>query len=141
MIPNTHPNLVAAYKDDGGGSEPHWVHLPVAGFDDDGTPLVIDQDGRNSRRVVHATTYSNYEGLCDDPHPRIVQIMPADGWRVEYTNGDGPVWDTPLAGWGLLADGEVVPLDADPDGFVEQIRFNGKSKTKYRIYHQEQAES
>lgn len=37
---------------------------------------------------------------------RIVQIMPADGWKAVYVNGDGVVAVVPLVGWALVEDGE-----------------------------------
>ena len=55
---------------------------------------------------------------------RIVQIMPSEGWRAAYRLGsedspDGKVYSYPLLGWGLQADGHIVPLEAAGNSWVE----------------------
>jgi len=53
----------------------------------------------------------------------IVQIVPAEGWRVAYAfelpGGGVEARSFPLAAWGLTAAGEVVPLEVDGNGIAE----------------------
>lgn len=51
---------------------------------------------------------------------KIIQIMPAGGWQVRHVIGDQP-YVIPLLGWGLLSNGEVVPLDMDDKGIAEVL--------------------
>ena len=127
MIPAP-PGLVALFKYDKSPSS----SMPIVAFDDDGHPLVIDENGkRNKVQLVHADAWSNYDGMAEDPHPPISALLPAGGWRVEFTETDGAKWSEPLVGWGLKA-GVVVPLTTDIDGTVDD--FDLYSGT-YRIYH------
>lgn len=129
MIPAP-PGLTARYKH---GEEPgHWSHRPVIAFsEDDGHPLVIG-DGKRDRDLIRAGTYANYDGMGDDPYPAIVALLPAGGWRVAWPQEDGTEWSQPLVGWGLRADGSVVPLDTDATGSVEELdSLHGK----FRICH------
>ena len=91
--------LYAACKDDSGEGASHHYHR-VLGFDEDGTALVV---ASNERRLVPADILDNFEGLVDfGPHYNdLTTIIPADGWRVEFTHGDGGTEDMPLAGWGM----------------------------------------
>ena len=43
---------------------------------------------------------------------RLIQLLPAEGWGVLF-DGDGRADVGPLAAWGLLANGETVPLWAE----------------------------
>ena len=71
--------------------------------------------------------------MIEDTHPdKIVSIIPGDGWRVEWSPDNAPKWSQPLVGWGLTADGDVVPLDVDSTGMVEPV---GSVATPARIYH------
>ncbi len=129
MIPAP-PGLIARYKQDE-SSPLAWDHRPVIAFGDDGHPLVIG-GGKRDRSLVRAGAYSNYDGLGDDPYPPVVALLPAGGWRVAGAQDDGTVWSQPLVGWGLRADGSVVPLDTDGTGCVEELdSLHGK----YRVYH------
>lgn len=58
--------------------------------------------------------------MQQDPNRRIVQLLPGNGWNIwRYT--DKPI-ASPLIGWALLANGEVVPLDSDTNGIVDDAR-------------------
>lgn len=73
-------------------------------------------------------------GTQSDGDPtRIVALLPADGWRVEWTQSKtSPFWSQPLVGWGLRADGRVVALEADTSGVVTAVN----SLDHYRhVYH------
>ena len=50
----------------------------------------------------------------------IVQIIPGTGWVLEYLNEDGQLDVSPLLAWGLQGGGNVVPLDVDECGFVDE---------------------
>jgi hypothetical protein len=123
------PGLVALYKHD---SPEHHTEMTIVAFDDDGHPLVIDKNGkRNKTQLIRADSWANYDGMADDPYPSITAIMPAGGWRVEWTDSDGTIWSEPLAGWGLKGDA-VVPLSTDSTGLVDDFDLVGG---KWRIYH------
>jgi hypothetical protein len=127
MIPAP-PGLVALYKHN---DPPHHTDIPVIAFDE-GRPLVIDRDGKHDKtRLIRADSYSNYDGMAQNPYPGITALLPAGGWRVEFTDPDGSKWSEPLVGWGLR-DGSVVPLTTDSTGYVND--FDPLSQ-EYRIYH------
>ena len=132
MIPAP-PGLSARYKHE--GPRPYWTRRRVVAFDDDWQPLVITDD----HRLELASRYSNFDGITDHADPDrhdVTAIMPAGGWRIEYTNADGSKWSEPLAAWGLMG-GEVVPLTTDCDGVVMSLDgFTGK----YRVYHPDATE-
>lgn len=108
-------------------------------FDDDGTPMIVGERGKDERRLVPAGTYANYDGISHDPYPNIISMIPANGWRIGYKDKDGSEWSQPLVGWGLKADGEIVPLDADSSGLVDDCE--GQAEGSYRIYHPEHESS
>jgi hypothetical protein len=128
------PGLSARYKHD---NPKHHSSIAIVAFDDDGHPLVIDEDGRRDKtRLIRADAYGNYDGMAEDPHPPITALLPAGGWRAEFTDDDGVTWSMPLVGWGLKG-GAVVPLTTDTDGMVEDFDHYGG---KYRIYHPDATE-
>lgn len=48
--------------------------------------------------------------------PKIVQMMPAPGWRALYrgtTNDERSYMEAILVGWGLYDNGEIFPLTVD----------------------------
>ena len=128
MIPAP-PGLVALYKHD---KPSHSTDLPIVAFDDDGHPLVIDQDGkRDKTRLIRADAYVNYDGMAEDPYPSVTVLLPAGGWRAEFTDPDGTKWSEPLVGWGLKG-GTTIPLTTASDGMVDDFdHYSGE----YRIYH------
>lgn len=67
----------------------------------------------------------------NDPD-RIVQIIPGGGWLVTHYPDVGDEYTMPLVAWGLSADGVVVPLDGDRDGFVEHLR---DTAGRWRLHH------
>jgi len=125
MIPAP-PGLTARYKHD---NPKHWTRRRVIAFDDDWQPLVISGD----RRLEYASRYGNYDGITDhlDDAGSYTAIMPAGGWRVEYTDPDGSKWSEPLVGW-ALKDGSVVPLTTDSTGLIDDLDHGSG---EYRIYH------
>lgn len=42
--------------------------------------------------------------------PKVIQIIPCDGWTVAIGNVGDDKRQQPVAAWGLLDNGEVVPL-------------------------------
>lgn len=52
---------------------------------------------------------------------RIVQLIPADGWVAVYKDNDTEL-RAPLVAWALRRDGEVIPLDTNPEGDVGDPR-------------------
>ncbi|MFD2792909.1 hypothetical protein ACFS27_05030 [Promicromonospora vindobonensis] len=55
----------------------------------------------------------------NDEH--IVQLIPADVWVAVYKDDDTEL-RAPLVAWALRRDGQVVPLDTDPEGDVGDPR-------------------
>lgn len=64
-----------------------------------------------------------------------IQIMPSDGWRIEWDDGDEEGWDQPLVGWGVTRLGLIYPLTAGSDGMVEKVESYGSGRDNFRIYH------
>ena len=42
---------------------------------------------------------------------RIIQIIPAHGWRAAHRDDDGKLFAVPVALWGLKRSGDVVGLE------------------------------
>ena len=76
----------------------------------------------------------------------IIQIMPAGGWRVKWTEKEDPdkplevpvPQDEPLVGWALTCSGNVVALVRSSSGFAEKA-FNEFSYTSFEVYHGKEA--
>lgn len=78
-------------------------------------------------------SYDNHCSRCCDVSEetgRIVQIMPADGWLEEYEEPDGSITVEPLVGWGLKADGSVVPLN-----FIDHQSGAVEVEDHVRVFH------
>jgi hypothetical protein len=89
------PGLVARYKYT--APKPHWTHRRVVAFDDNGQPLIVSDD----HRIEPASRYGNYDGITDQDDPDddpYTALMPAAGWRIEYTNPDGTTYSEPARG-------------------------------------------
>lgn len=130
MIP-ARPGLVANYKrqrtdSTGAKGKPWWEPRPIEGWSDDGVPLVLDRYGQleDARRI------EGYEGI-DQSGTDIVALIPAGGWRVEFSTEDG-TFSEPLVGWALRSDGSVVALATDSTGEVEDLEGYAD---KPRIFH------
>lgn len=50
---------------------------------------------------------------------KIIQIIPADGWYAYYLQDDGPSCRCKIACLALTDDGEILFMDADDSGFVD----------------------
>ncbi|PBC96183.1 hypothetical protein BX281_4198 [Streptomyces sp. Ag82_O1-15] len=55
----------------------------------------------------------------------VVAALPGGGWRVAYEQEDGTVEISPLLAWLVLADGQMIPMDAGHDGSVNDPRTTG----------------
>ncbi|MEU2434500.1 hypothetical protein ABZ611_34345 [Streptomyces sp. NPDC007861] len=62
----------------------------------------------------------------------VVAALPGGGWFTEYKQDDGSVQAYPLVAWLVLADGEMIPMDAAVDGFVQDPRETGNF---HRLFH------
>jgi hypothetical protein len=123
------PGTVARYKFDNNG-HPYYDEKPVIAFDGDGRALVA-----GGRRLVPADDYANFTGL--DERAGYVALIPAGGWRVEFSDDDGSKWDEPLAGWALKNSGRIDPFTTDADGLTQNFdSYAGQ----YRIYHPDTTE-
>jgi hypothetical protein len=122
------PGIIARYKHD---TRPRWTHRRVVAFDDDWQPLIISDD----HLLEPASRYGNYDGITDQHDPDgdpLTALLPAGGWRLEYTDDDGTKWSEPLVGWGLKQTGEVVALVTDDEGQVDHLDYLGG---KRRVIH------
>jgi hypothetical protein len=129
MIPAP-PGWAARYKHTAAGDgSTYWTEKRVIAWDDDGAPLVVDDE---TGRLIAASHWSNFDGVDQAHESPIVSVAPAGGWISEYTL-DGKKYAAPLIGWGLRADGTVVPLETDGDGYVDVSR--ARKDTEIRIYH------
>lgn len=50
---------------------------------------------------------------------KIVQIIPATGWRALYAEDDGTWTWTDLVCWALFENGDIQPIDTDRTGIVD----------------------
>ncbi|MFH8417065.1 hypothetical protein [Streptomyces collinus] len=64
----------------------------------------------------------------------IVAALPGGGWFTEYEQDDGSVETYPLVAWLVLADAEMIPMDASTNGFVQDPRDVGNFQ---RLFHPE----
>lgn len=128
------PGLSARYMHDEGTPSEHFTFKKIVAFDDDAYPYVISEN--TERRLVRAAQYANFDGIVDDPYPPIVAIAPANGYRVEFTDpSNGAKYSSPLVGWALKADGDVIALDVDSDGAINELEYSRTSRQEFRIYH------
>lgn len=88
--------------------------------------------GRAVDRSDSVTSMTETSALTSDEtsnDTHIVQLIPADGWVAVYTDGDTEL-RAPLVAWALRRDGQVVPLDTDPEGDVGDPR---ETKNFHRV--------
>jgi hypothetical protein len=129
MIPAPR-GLVALYRCEDGRSTQERT---VIAFDDEGYPLVIGGlDGRRS--LVRAASFDGYDGTEESLYAPVVALLPAEGWRVEWIKDGDSEWSQPLVGWGLRANGSVVPLVIDADCHVDEPRPLSE-QWQFRINH------
>jgi hypothetical protein len=83
--------------------KPYWRTLPVAAFDDDGDPLVIED-----RSCMGLSPPSGDWSLCARSTS---PLIPADGWSAVYREEDGIETRYPLVCWSFDEDGELVGMD------------------------------
>lgn len=55
---------------------------------------------------------------------KIIQLIPADGWRAVYASiegedGEPRAYSSPLLAWALAEDGSIYPVTVDRNGMVE----------------------
>lgn len=67
---------------------------------------------------------------------RIIQLMPAPDWYVEYSDSQGPIIDRVLC-LALQADGDVVFLDCDCHGCVDVVTHAGNF---VRVFQKEEGD-
>lgn len=53
--------------------------------------------------------------------PKIIQIIPAVGWRVLYAEDDGNGYYVDLVCWALLDNENIEPVDTDSTGYVDYM--------------------
>ncbi|MGI5469631.1 hypothetical protein [Streptomyces sp. CA-132043] len=68
----------------------------------------------------------------DPKNNPVVAALPGGGWMVEYKQVSGGVETYPVVGWLILADGQMIPMDANVDGSTQDARAAGNFE---RLYH------
>lgn len=107
MIPNTVPGVCVSIRrvERTSDGERHWVveTLPVIAWDSHGCPLIL---GIRSLE----TPPGDWRLVRDVAAAPIVCMVPARGWFARFRCKDGSMGLEPLIGWGLKANGDIVPL-------------------------------
>jgi hypothetical protein len=132
VIPARHGYVAVYGPSDSSGVFKAKRRLEVVAWDDDGYPMVLPEEppgDREHRGLTRADALADYDGVEEDPFPRIIALIPAGGWRVEWRNDAGS-WSEPLVGWGIRTSGLVDALITDGDGDVRPVDLPG-----WRIYH------
>jgi hypothetical protein len=81
------PGIVARYSRKE-NDRPYHTERAVIAFNDEGAALVLGERGEDG--LVPAASYRNFSSLSEySAYPACVMLIPAGGWRVEFTNGDG----------------------------------------------------
>lgn len=110
------PGYVAVYE----RGEHYHPSYKVVAWDDDGMPLVLSWEGE-PQGLTRADEHNGYIGVSYDREPPIVQVMPAvAGWHCRE-DVEGEDWVQPIIGWGLRANGRLVPLLPDDSELIEGI--------------------
>jgi hypothetical protein len=128
------PGIVARFKIQDGDRTDH-DEKPVIAFDNDGMALVLDE---RQGFLTRAKSFQNFAGLSHAGHSDYTTLIPAGGWRVEYTDTDGSKSSEPLTGWALKSNGDVVALTTDATGYVDDLQQYGG---EFRIYHPDATEA
>ena len=114
MIPPTGPAYEARYSHDQPTGRPYFTMKPVVAWDDRGAALVPDE---KSGRLVQATSYSNFSGLCP-ADPPLTAAIPGGGWQAEHQGDDNTTFDVPVVAWTFHSDGSINPVCVDADGIT-----------------------
>ncbi len=101
----------------------------VIAFSDDGAALVAGEWGS----LVQAGQLADFDRLTDGGEgPEFTALIPAGGWRIEYTWDDGTTHSEPIVAWAITRAGRVTPLYIDGDNLVmDTIDYSGR----FRVYH------
>jgi hypothetical protein len=125
------PGIFALYTREG---PPRRVsRKPVIAFSDDGAALVAGKRGS----LVPAAGLAAFDRLTDGGDgPEFTALIPADGWRIEYSWDDGTTHSEPIVAWAITRAGRVTPLYTplyiDGDNVVmDTIGYSGR----FRVYH------
>lgn len=127
------PGIFALYTREG---PPRQVsRKSVIAFSDDGAALVAGNRGS----LVPAGQLAAFDRLTDGGDgPEFTALIPAAGWRIEYTRDDGTAHSEPIVAWALTRAGRVTPLYVNGDNHVmDAIDYNGR----FRVYHPDSAAS
>lgn len=83
--------------------------------------------------LVPASALPDFERLTDaGDGPEFTALIPAGGWRIEYTWDDGTTRSEPIVAWALTQAGRVTPLYIDGDNLVMDTIDYGAG---FRVYH------
>jgi hypothetical protein len=53
-----------------------------------------------------------------------IALIPGGGWMIFHSTF-GEAWSEPVVAWALEANGNIVPVEADPDGRVRTVNMDG----------------
>jgi hypothetical protein len=125
------PGVFALYTQEG---PPRRVsRKSVIAFSDDGAALVAGRRGK----LVPASQLPAFDRLTDiGDGPGYTALIPAGGWRIEYTMDDGTSRSQPIVAWAITRAGQVTPLYIDGDNLVKDT--TGHSG-RFRVYHPDSA--
>lgn len=84
----------------------------IAAWNEDGDPMVVGSDG------LKVCSGANFLGVAERD-PRVVQLMPADGWRIYRDDEEGGLWWCPVVAWALKSDGSIEPVETDYTGYAD----------------------
>lgn len=125
------PGIYALYTQEG---PPRRVsRKSVIAFGDDGAALVAGERGS----LVPAGQLAGFDRLTDGGDgPEFTALIPAGGWRVEYTRDDGATRSEPVVAWALTRAGQVTPLCVDGGNLVTDATDHSG---RFRVYHPDSA--
>lgn len=129
MIPAP-PGIYAEYLPS--GNHDSYRAKQIVAFDDDGSPLVVNE--KTGQLVAARYAERGFKGVGGVG--KIVQVIPAPGWFGEYvhetSSGEKTIFRQPLVGWALYECGEVRPLAINGDFDIDNPVFADDME---RIFH------
>ena len=104
-----------------------WTNkLPVAYFDKDGIGWVSAASHEKTPGHLRPATdvrFAGWEFRGYYPVRRVIAAIPGGGWTAMYGDGGGEEggdgYGSLLVAWLVYDDGEIKPMDAGSDGYVD----------------------
>lgn len=127
-------------RDEPEGDKPFHI-IPVQRFTDTGEALVFNRS-IDQKKLVPASIVHGYEGLRQEDLTQtggrklIGAITAQPGWFLKSGDSDGGV--TRVEGWGVLENGELIPIDDriwDEEGNRLHMHWIDQDLTKEKPYY------